>query len=78
MIIINSFVNSFDSHYGFFLSGLCYKSEMVSQLWQVLLSLGPSCGLKSFLDLLSVSTKATAPEFHMLMLFCDATAHLVT
>lgn len=60
------------------LTGLCYKSDMVSQLWQVLLSLGPSCGLKSFLDLLSVSTKATAPEFHMLMLFCDATAHLVT
>ncbi|XP_042241002.1 ubiquitin-protein ligase E3B-like [Homarus americanus] len=51
---------------------------MVGQLWQVLLSLGPLCGLKSFLDLLSVSTKATAPEFHMLVLFCDATTHLVT
>uniref|UniRef100_A0A0P4WEM7 Ubiquitin-protein ligase E3B n=1 Tax=Scylla olivacea TaxID=85551 RepID=A0A0P4WEM7_SCYOL len=60
------------------LTGLCYKSEMVSQLWQVFQSLGPNCGLKSFLDLLSASTKATAPEFHMLMLFCDATTLLVT
>ncbi|KAK4297692.1 hypothetical protein Pmani_029911 [Petrolisthes manimaculis] len=60
------------------LTGLCYKSEMVPHLWQVLSSLGPSCGLKSFLDLLSASTKATAPEFHMLMLFCDATTHLVS
>ncbi|KAG0715753.1 Ubiquitin-protein ligase E3B [Chionoecetes opilio] len=60
------------------LTGLCYKSEMVPQVWQVLQSLGPCCGLKSFLDLLSVSTKATAPEFHMLMLFCDATTLLVT
>ena len=51
---------------------------MVSQLWQVFQSLGPNCGLKSFLDLLSASTKATAPEFHMLMLFCDATTLLVT
>ncbi|MPC42250.1 Ubiquitin-protein ligase E3B [Portunus trituberculatus] len=59
-------------------SRLCYKSEMVSQLWQVFQSLGPNCGLKSFLDLLSASTKATAPEFHMLMLFCDATTLLVT
>ncbi|KAK7074559.1 Ubiquitin-protein ligase E3B, partial [Halocaridina rubra] len=60
------------------LTGLCYKSDMVHHLWLVLQSLGPTCGLKSFLDLLSVSTKATAPEFHLLMLFCDATTHLVT
>lgn len=60
------------------LTGLCYKSDIVIQLWMILLSLGPTCGLKSFLDLLSVSTKASAPEFHMLMLFCDSTTHLVT
>ncbi|XP_069160891.1 ubiquitin-protein ligase E3B [Procambarus clarkii] len=60
------------------LTGLCYKSEMVPQLWHILLSLGPSCGIKSYLDLLSVSTKATAPEFHLLILFCDATTHVVT
>ncbi|KAK8739159.1 hypothetical protein OTU49_003508, partial [Cherax quadricarinatus] len=60
------------------LTGLCYKSDMVPQLWHILLSLGPSCGIKNYLDLLSVSTKATAPEFHLLILFCDATTHLVT
>ncbi|XP_064107609.1 ubiquitin-protein ligase E3B-like isoform X1 [Macrobrachium nipponense] len=60
------------------LTGLCYKSDMVYHLWLILQSLGPLCGLKSFLDLLSVSMKATAPEFHLLMLFCDSTTHLVT
>lgn len=60
------------------LTGLCYKSSLVWELWVVLLSLGNLCGLKSFLDLLAISTKATAPEFHLLVLFCDATTHFVT
>ncbi|XP_076061977.1 ubiquitin-protein ligase E3B [Oratosquilla oratoria] len=60
------------------LTDLCYKSNLVPHLWRVLLNLGTNCGLKSFLDLLAVSTKATAPEFRLLMLFCDATTHLVT
>ncbi|CAL4096192.1 unnamed protein product, partial [Meganyctiphanes norvegica] len=59
------------------LTGLCYKSSLVWELWVVLLSLGNMCGLKSFLDLLAISTKATAPEFHLLVLFCDATTHFV-
>ncbi|KAA0183295.1 hypothetical protein HAZT_HAZT003429 [Hyalella azteca] len=60
------------------LTGLCYKSGVVVQLWWLLQSLGNNCGLKTFLEHLAVASKPTSPEFHMLILFCDATAHLVT
>ncbi|XP_063241461.1 ubiquitin-protein ligase E3B isoform X2 [Bacillus rossius redtenbacheri] len=60
------------------LTGLCYQDRLLYNLWQFLCSLGPNCGLRSFLDLLAVNTKCSAPEFQMLMLFCDCMTHYVT
>jgi len=60
------------------LTGLCYQDILLKPLWIFLSSLGTGFGLKSFIDLLGNNPKATAPEFQMLMLFCDTGSHLVT
>jgi len=60
------------------LNGLCFGDLLLKPLWIFLNSLGPNCGLKSFLELLSANKNGTAPEFQMLVLFCDTFSHLVT
>ena len=60
------------------LNGLCYGDLLLRPLWVFLNSLGPQCGLKSWLELLSVSKAGTAPEFQILILYCDTLAHLVS
>ncbi|XP_018332140.1 ubiquitin-protein ligase E3B isoform X2 [Agrilus planipennis] len=60
------------------LTGLCYRDRFLYDLWLFLCSLGPNCGLKTFLDHLAVNTKCTAPEFQMLQLFSDCMTHYVT
>eukprot|EP00092_Neocalanus_flemingeri_P034441 GFUD01037450.1.p1 GENE.GFUD01037450.1~~GFUD01037450.1.p1 ORF type:complete len:1075 (-),score=271.40 GFUD01037450.1:205-3429(-) len=60
------------------LNGLCFGDLLLKPLWVFLNSLGPNCGLKSFLELLSANKSDTAPEFQMLVLFCDTFSHLVT
>ncbi|CAM1325746.1 UBE3B (predicted) [Pycnogonum litorale] len=61
------------------LTGLCYNdSSLLPKLWKFIKLLGPNSGIKSFLDLLAMSTKSVSPEFQMLMLFCDCSAHLIT
>ena len=60
------------------LNGLCYGDLLIKPLWIFINSLGPGCGLKSFLELLSVNKTGSAPEFQMLILFCDTLTHLVT
>ncbi|XP_045445888.1 ubiquitin-protein ligase E3B [Melitaea cinxia] len=60
------------------LTGLCNQDEILYSLWQFLCTLGPNSGLKSFLDLLALNTKASAPEFQMLVLFSDCMTHYVT
>ncbi|CAH0406320.1 unnamed protein product [Chilo suppressalis] len=60
------------------LTGLCNQDEILYSLWQFLCTLGPNCGLKAFLDLLAANTKASAPEFQMLVLFADCMTHYVT
>lgn len=60
------------------LNGLCFGDLLLKPLWLFLNSLGPNCGLKSFLELLSVNKNGTAPEFQMLVLFSDTFSHLVT
>jgi len=60
------------------LNGLCFGDLLLKPLWIFLNSLGPNCGLKSFLELLSANKSGTAPEFQMLILFCDTFSHLVT
>ncbi|XP_033230447.1 ubiquitin-protein ligase E3B isoform X2 [Belonocnema kinseyi] len=59
------------------LIGLC-NDKLLYHMWLFLGTLGPHCGLKAFLDLLAANTKCTAPEFHMLILFCDCMTHYVT
>jgi len=60
------------------LNGLCFEDILLKPLWLFLNSLGPNCGIKSFLELLNVNKNGTAPEFQMLVLFCDTLSHLVT
>ncbi|XP_046391174.1 ubiquitin-protein ligase E3B [Ischnura elegans] len=60
------------------LTGLCYQERLLYHLWCFLCTLGQGCGLKAFLDHLVVNTKGTAPEFQMLILFCDCMTHYVT
>ncbi|XP_034250724.1 ubiquitin-protein ligase E3B [Thrips palmi] len=60
------------------LTGLCYQDKVLYHLWSFLCSLGPNCGLKAFLELLAVNIKCTAPEFQMLILFCNCMTNYVT
>ncbi|KAK6625595.1 hypothetical protein RUM43_005894 [Polyplax serrata] len=60
------------------LTGLCYQDKVLYNLWQFFGLLGPNYGLKSYLELLSVNSNCTSPEFLMLQLFCDCMTHYVT
>lgn len=60
------------------LSGLCYHDTLIHDLFILLASLGPNCGLKSLLELLAVSNTTHAPPLLMLLLFCDLMTHFVT
>ncbi|XP_012263808.1 ubiquitin-protein ligase E3B isoform X2 [Athalia rosae] len=60
------------------LTGLCYQDKILYHMWLFLCTLGQYCGLKAFLDHLAANTKCTAPEFQMLILFCDCMTHYVT
>lgn len=60
----------------FIYSGLS-SGKLLYHMWLFLGTLGPHCGLKAFLDLLAVNTKCTAPEFHMLILFCDCMTNYI-
>ena len=62
------------------LAGLCHQDgkHLLSPLWSILQNLGPNCGLKSFLDQLSLNPKATAPEFQLLILFADCLSYLLS
>ncbi|XP_077511129.1 ubiquitin-protein ligase E3B [Amblyomma americanum] len=60
------------------LTGLCHHEWVLCQLWRLIRSLGPASGVRAFLDLLALTTKASGPEFRLLVLFCDCTTHLVT
>lgn len=60
------------------LAGLCYQEMVPINLWKFISSLGPKNGLNSFVDHLTLNTKSCAPEFQMLILFCDCATHLIT
>lgn len=61
------------------LTGLCYNNEKIlSSLWLFLQNLGSCCGLKSFLDHLTIDLNCSSPEFQMLILFCDCMQHYIT
>ncbi|RWS25410.1 ubiquitin-protein ligase E3B-like protein, partial [Leptotrombidium deliense] len=60
------------------LSALCYKDLVLPNLWKFISSFGPRSSLQAFLDHLAVNTKICAPEFQLLILFCDSATHLIT
>ncbi|XP_034942891.1 ubiquitin-protein ligase E3B isoform X2 [Chelonus insularis] len=60
------------------LTGLCYQDKILYHMWLFLNTLGPQCGLRAFLDHFAANTKYNAPEFQMLILFCDCMTHYVT
>ncbi|XP_059616047.1 ubiquitin-protein ligase E3B [Phlebotomus argentipes] len=61
------------------LSGLCYTDAVLHDLWLLVASLGPICGLKSFLELLQVGGGTSlAPPLLLLLLFSDCMTHYVT
>ncbi|KAL1381557.1 hypothetical protein pipiens_003410 [Culex pipiens pipiens] len=62
------------------LSGLCYNDTVLHDLWLLLGSLGTSCGLKGFIELLAVNNQQSCyePPLLMLSLFCDCMTHYVT
>jgi ubiquitin-protein ligase E3 B len=51
---------------------------LLTPLWTLLQHLGPTCGLKTFIDHLSINPKGTAPEFQLLALFSDCMVYLLT
>lgn len=64
------------------LSGLCYGDRILHDLYLLITSLGPHCGIKGFLELLQVGSGAAAggyaPPLLLLLLFCDCMTHYVT
>lgn len=59
------------------LIGLCFHDYVLRNLWDYICSLSPNNGLKAFLDHLIINSKSSIPEFHILMLFCECTSHII-
>lgn len=76
--MLHSTLNTFRIIKQDILTGLCLHDYILRNLWAFISSLGPHNGLKAFLDHLAIHTKTNAPEFHMLILFCECTSHLIS
>ncbi|XP_074641839.1 ubiquitin-protein ligase E3B-like [Tubulanus polymorphus] len=60
------------------LAGLSCQDVLLPVLWKFFDMLGPTCGLKSFIDVLVVDQKNLShPLYNTLILFADTAAHLV-
>ncbi|EDW80029.1 uncharacterized protein Dwil_GK12351, isoform A [Drosophila willistoni] len=60
------------------LTGICYNDNVLYDIWLLLTSLGPNCGMKEYLELLKCEVGLQKPQTAMLMLFCDCMTHYVT
>ncbi|KAH8378895.1 hypothetical protein KR009_001935 [Drosophila setifemur] len=60
------------------LTGICYNDNVLYDIWLLITSLGPNCGMKEYLELLKCETNMQKPQTAMLMLFCDCMTHYVT
>ncbi|XP_068149588.1 ubiquitin-protein ligase E3B isoform X2 [Drosophila tropicalis] len=60
------------------LTGICYNDNVLYDIWLLLTSLGPNCGMKEYLELLKCEVGQQKPQTAMLMLFCDCMTHYVT
>ena len=62
----------------FVFAGLSYNETLLPILWRFLSDLGPNCGLKVFLEMLSVTPDSTIhPVFSLLTLFCEAASNYI-
>lgn len=60
------------------LSGICYNDTVLYDLWQLLTSVGPYCGIREFVELLKADPSCHQAQIYMLMLFADCMTHYVT
>lgn len=60
------------------LAGLSYKELILPHLWRYITLIGPSNPCRAFLDYLSLHSKSCAPEFQILIIFCECATHLIT
>ncbi|GFO13715.1 ubiquitin-protein ligase e3b-like [Plakobranchus ocellatus] len=59
--------------------GLAYNETLLPILWRFLCDLGPHCGLKTFIELLTQAPNSTIdPIFSLLSLFCETASHMIT
>lgn len=62
----------------YILSGICYNDNVLYDIWLLITSLGPNCGMKEYLELFKSEANLQKPQTAMLMLFCDCMTHYVT
>lgn len=60
------------------LSGLCFKELILPHLWRFITLIGPHNPARAYLDYLSMHSKSCAPEFQILIIFCECATHLIT
>ena len=61
------------------LGGLCCQDILLPRLWKLITDLGPQCGLKAFIELLSARPNDTSHMlFDLLKLGCDTAVHIIT
>ncbi|XP_069135904.1 ubiquitin-protein ligase E3B-like [Argopecten irradians] len=61
------------------LGGLSYNDVLLPILWKFLCDMGPNCGLKTFVELLSQAPNSTIhPVFSLLTVFCESASHYIT
>jgi ubiquitin-protein ligase E3 B len=58
------------------LTGLCYNEALLRHLWVFISSLDDRSGLITFLELITIKSKAS--EIQVLTLFCECATHLIT
>lgn len=59
------------------LSSISFNNTLYD-MWLLISSFGPNCGLKEFYEVLKTNPKGDNPKLLMLILFCDAITHYVT
>ncbi|ELT93611.1 hypothetical protein CAPTEDRAFT_162148 [Capitella teleta] len=61
------------------LSGLTCQDVLLPRLWKLITDLGPQCGLKAFMDVISAHNNDTSHViFHLLHLGCATATHIIT
>lgn len=60
------------------LTGLCCGDVLLPRLWKLITDVGPQCGLRAYMDILSARPNdITHPLFNLLILGCDTASHII-